>query len=113
MDLLRPLSHLADLWEPLFKLFLLVRIVEALRGGQAWLLPVLSVAAVEPDDRECVVRHRGHRRHARRKTLRLVDRDIREAVVLEEGERLRAVALAHPRRVTELHREPIVGQELP
>src|SRR6266581_8567267 len=112
MDLFRPLRHLPDLREPLFELLLLVGVVEALRGGQARLLPVLGVAAVEAHDRECVVRDRGDRRHARRKTLRLIDGDIREAVVLEEGERLGPIALAHPRRVAELHRQAVVGQEL-
>src|SRR2546427_12906760 len=73
MDLLRPPGHPADLRKPLLELFLLVGVVEAFRGGEPGLLPVLGVAAVEAHDRERVVRHRRDRRHARRKTLRLVD----------------------------------------
>src|SRR2546423_2581496 len=57
VDLLRTLSHRANLGEPFLELLLLVRVIEAFRGGKARLFPVLRVAAVKAHDRELVVRH--------------------------------------------------------
>ena len=66
---------------------------------------------MEADDRE----RRGHRvdrRDARREALRLVDRDVAQSVVAQEGERLVAVALLHPEAIAELDGEPVVRQQL-
>ena len=41
--------------------------------------------------------------------MRLVDRHIGEAVLLEERQGLDTVALAHPGGVPEFHGEPVVG----
>ena len=112
MDLLRLVGEPADRGEPLAQLLRGIGVVEPLGGGEPRLLPVLGVAAVEPDDRELVVGDRGGRRDARGEALRLVHRHVAEAVRPEERQRLARIALAHPGVIAELDREPVVGEQL-
>src|SRR5438105_14537188 len=101
MDLFRSFGHLPDFGEPLLELLLLVGVIEALRSGEARLLPVLGIAAMEAHDRERVVRHRRDRWHARGKALRLVDGNINKPMLLEERQGLGPVAVARTRRGSE------------
>src|SRR4051794_40581792 len=52
LGLLHLVVELADGCDPLPKFCLAVQILEAFGGGDAFALPVLGVAAVEPDNRQ-------------------------------------------------------------
>ncbi|MDP8961876.1 MAG: hypothetical protein M3N32_09710 [Actinomycetota bacterium] len=92
------------------QLVLVVEVPETLRRGDSLPLPVVSVAAVEPHERELCRRGCDDGRDRRLEALRLIDADIGQRVLLQQLEGSVAVAFGEPRPVTELDGDPVVGE---
>src|SRR5204863_4366024 len=95
---------------PLLKLFLLVVVAEPYGCGLALRRPCLWIPSVEPHHGQVVGRRRRDGWDARWEPLRHVDADVGRVPILQGGEVLFAVAIAHPGLVAELDGDAVVGQ---
>ena len=102
VDLVGLLGEALRRADPLRELLVGVEPVEAVGGAAAADVPGLGVAAVEADHRDRVRRGRDARRDVRGAGERRIDRDVREPLLLEEAERVRALVELHPGAVAEL-----------
>ena len=112
MRLARGVGEVPDPGSPLGELLLRVVVAEPFSRADILLLPLRRISPVEAHHGQVLGRGRSDWREARVESLRHVHAHERKVVVLEERERLVAVALLEPGLVSKLHGDAEVLQPL-